>query len=272
MDGELEQSLKNLRQNLGVLAEEFQSNMQSLSSITHSVNESLENLRTAYAPAIKEFSERVAPLIQGLAYQAKQWQEERKVSVSLLANEGWFPNWYTFQYHPTKEIASDNELMISQIDFYWDEIKAKIIELSPNRKHILEVAFDLHEKKNHVASIPLILAQSDGICSEEYSHFFSKDSVTGRRASDEIIHQADTDILKLNFFSVVLLEPFKVNLQLSNSSSRSSRAAKAKGPNRHGIIHGSGKHLDYGTEINGYKAVSFLAFIVYTAKDEFKKT
>ena len=74
----------------------------------------------------------------------------------------------------------------------------------------------------------------------------------------------------MNFLSEILLEPFKVDLQISQGSSRASKA-KEKGPNRHGIIHGSRKHLDYGSKINSYKAISFLAFLVFTTKDAFKE-
>jgi hypothetical protein len=38
-------------------------------------------------------------------------------------------------------------------------------------------------------------------------------------------------------------------------------------PNRNGILHGSRKHLDYGTEVNSLKALSLLAFVVYCFDD-----
>ena len=246
------------------------------------INEIVEKIRpvvTAFYQGLEKYlqenSEQIAQffaLVGETIVKAKEWQEERKISVSTMAENGWFPNWYTFFYRPSEDVSDLDELMINHIDESWEHLQKKIIELVPNRKHILETAFQLHEQNNYIASIPLLLAQSDGICSEEFSHFFSKDQNTGLKANDEILNKAMNNEIPIDFFSEILLEPFKVDLQLSNSSSKASKKAKLRGPNRHGIIHGSRKHLDYGSKVNGYKAFSFLAFIVYTVKDQFKET
>lgn len=254
--------------------------------IANAIHESIERLRPTLedlavtkqriqqqlTPLVQQFSETYGPAITRLAKHAKKWQEEQKISVTEMAEHGWFPNWHTFFFEPEEDYNNLDEFMITHLDQCWYELKENIIEHCPKRKDILEVAFALHEQENYIASIPLLLTQSDGICSEEFTYFFSKDNKTKERASDQIIRQAESNEIAINFLSEILLEPFKVDLQITQSSSKYSKAAKGKGPNRHGIIHGSRKHLDYGSRINGYKAISFLAFIVYTVKDEFKKT
>jgi hypothetical protein len=227
--------------------------------------------RQKIEPIIRQFAEAYGPIVVELVKQSKKWQEDQKLSVTNMAEQGWFPNWYTFFFTPEKEYEDLDSLMIAQIDDCWEELKVKIIEFVPNRQHILETAFLLHEQGNYIASIPLLLAQSDGICSEEFTYFFSQDRHTGNRAMDEIIQQAEKNEIAVNFFSEILLEPFKADLQITKGASKASNAAKDRGPNRHGIIHGSRKHLDYGSKLNGYKAFSFLSFIVYCVKDEFKK-
>lgn len=229
-----------------------------------------DKFQKQFALFIEQFSETYGTKIAEFAKQAKKWQEKQKLNVSEMAAHGWFPNWFTFFFQPKEKYDNIDDFMIAHIDQCWDELKIQIIKHSPKRKHILEVAFALHEQGNYIASIPLLLMQSDGICSEEFTYFFTKDHQTGKKASDEIIYQAENSQLVVNFFSEILLEPFKVNLQISQSASKASKIAKKNGPNRHGVIHGSRKHLDYGSKINGYKAVSFLAFIVYAIKDEFK--
>ena len=217
--------------------------------------------------------------IEEVTKQAYKWQKEQKTSVAQMAELGWFPNWHTFNYYPNTKYEEIDDFMIAMIDDNWSDMKERILKLSPNRKEILESAFHLHEQENYIASIPLLLSQSDGICSEEFRYFFSKDTIATEEgttikmnASDEIIKQVENGELAVDFFTEILLEPFKVDLQLSKSSSKASKQAKMKGPNRHGIIHGSRKHLDYGTKTNGYKALSFLAFIVFTVKDKLKET
>jgi len=209
------------------------------------------------------------PEIEEAIRQAEWWQDRQKVNVANLAEQGWFPNWFTFSFHLEDEDASDDDLMIAQIEHDWSRITEKVLELCPKRKEILATAFKLHEEGNYIASIPLLLIQADGVCAERFTYFFSADKNTGHRASDQILKEIEDGTLSPSFFGEILIEPFKIRLQLTQGSSKSSAAAKAKGPNRHGILHGSRRHLDYGTKINGFKAISFLSFVVYAVLDEF---
>jgi hypothetical protein len=43
---------------------------------------------------------------------------------------------------------------------------------------------------------------------------------------------------------------------------------KLRAPNRNGILHGSRRHLDYGTKINSLKAFSLLAFVVLVFSED----
>lgn len=271
MSKELQRSHESLKAEDNLNAVTFLENIDEFRVAMQSAAKSAANFLQQHAPAIRGFLNDLVFIAKEIVEQANKWQHETKVTVAWLAENGWFPNWYTFNYSDFEQYKTIDDFMIHQIDSSWEGLTEKILELSPQRAHILKMAFQLHKEENYIASIPLLLAQSDGICSEEFTHFFSKDALTGRRASDEIIHQAENNELVVNFISEVLLEPFKVDLQLSKGSSRHSKADKAKGPNRHGILHGSRKHLDYGSKVNGYKAFSFLAFIVYTTKDQFKK-
>jgi hypothetical protein len=61
-------------------------------------------------------------------------------------------------------------------------------------------------------------------------------------------------------------------IQLTSKIDKNAIDDKKNGPNRSGILHGDQNHLDYGTKINAYKAFSFLAFIVFSAKNLLKGT
>lgn len=267
----IQDSMGEFTEKMNPIANAIQDSMERMKPVIETINASAEKFRQQYLPAIEQFFEMHGPKFAELARLAKEWQENRKIRVTEMAEYGWFPNWFTFDFRPEEDETLD-DFMIGHIDQCWDDLTQRIIKFCPNRKHILKVAFDLLEQGNYIASVPLLIIQADGICSEEFTYFFTKDNQTGNKASDEIICQAESGELVVSIFSDILLEPFKVDLQISKGSSRASKAAKEKGPNRHGIIHGSRKHLDYGSKVNGYKAVSFLAFIVYALKDEFKKT
>ncbi|MGL1937226.1 MAG: hypothetical protein OCD01_19520 [Fibrobacterales bacterium] len=197
-----------------------------------------------------------------------KWQTETKQTVEIMVSQGWYPNWITFFERPDKEIASLDEYMVDSLSEEWDELTTEIISMCPNRKAILEDAFKLHKEGVYNASIPLFFTQADGICSEEFTHFFTKDRDTRRNASEEIIKQIEEGELNIDIFTEHLIEPFKVKSNISKQSSVASKTEYINnGPNRHGIIHGNIDHLNYGTEVNSYKAFSFLAFIVFTCKD-----
>lgn len=233
-----------------------------MTSVGRAFQQKVEELRPVF--------ELIVEGIKFFAEAANKWQESQKQSVRQMAECGWFPNWLTFFYQPEQDVDNLDQLMIMHLDDCWSEVTKRIIELCPERKHILETAFELHKQGNYIASIPLFLSQSDGICSEEFTYFFTKDNNTGKKASDEILEQFEKGELVVDFFTEILIEPFKIKTQLSQGTSKSSKAAKENGPNRHGILHGSRKHLDYGSKLNSYKAFSFLAFIVFTTKASFK--
>ena len=200
----------------------------------------LEKFIEYYIPKFENFVQNYIPKIGYFAQQAIRWQVAQKINVAEMARQGWFPNGFTF-FIERREGQCLDDFMISHIDDCLQELKKEIIEHCENRTHILEVAFKLHEEGNYIASIPLFLTQSDGICSEEFTYFFTKDAQTGKKAADEIIYQAEKGELAINFLSEILLEPFKVDLPITQGSSKASKAAKKKGPNRHGIMATSKK-------------------------------
>jgi hypothetical protein len=263
-------SADSLKEIMLPFATAIQENIERMRPALGAIANAVEIFIQQCAPLVKQFTETYWPKIEEFAKGVRKWQEDQKISVAGMAKQGWFPNWFTFFSQIGDKSLDD--FMIDHIDQCLDILKQKIVEFSPERKHILEAAFRLHEEGNYIASIPLLLTQSDGICSERFTYFFTKDPSTGNKASDEIIQQSERGEFAASFFTEIMLEPFKVKLQICEGASKASKKAKAKGPNRHGILHGSRKHLDYGTKINGYKALSFLAFIVFTVKDVLKKT
>ena len=106
-----------------------------------------------------------------------------------------------------------------------------------------------------VASIPLFLAQAEGIFSENVgSLLFSEHDKRKAKLEERFKGSSDK-------YMPYLYSPFEVKTQFSAGISSSSKPKKLKGPNRNGILHGSRKHLDYGTQINSYKCISLLSYI-----------
>lgn len=205
--------------------------------------------------------------------QAKVWQERQKRDVVDMAKCGWFPNMHTFDYTPEKEVNDFDEFMTMHLNDDWTELTENIIELCPDRKHILETAFGLHKEGNYIASIPLFLSQADGICQEKFTYLFANPHEEDRRP---LFHEKDakTDkllkrlieegVLQKGFLIDILLEPFKVETPFSKHFDPSEEKGAEEGPNRHGIMHGHRNYLDYDTELNSLKSLSLLAFVVFS--------
>lgn len=256
----LKENILSFKKGVEVIAEKMAPTINKIAQIQ-------QELYKQYYPILSAIQKALPEGIEQLAKKAREWQEKQKQDVRFMAENGWYPNSLLFFYHPSnEEINNLDALMTSFFDESWDELTKQIINLCQNRKHILETAFKLHKERNYIASIPLFISQSDGVCGEEFGSFFTKNN-NKPKASEQIIKDFDEGVLDKGFFGEILLEPLK--LKSSPISQHSSK--KSKGPSRHGILHGDKKHLKYGTKVNSYKALSFLAFIVFTTKEELKK-
>ncbi|WP_373033478.1 hypothetical protein [Sulfurovum sp.] len=263
--------------------------LKQIAQLTAPVRQIATTLNKVIPPHVQKLNEAIGPTVQRLneitrAYEpffsqinatlakvaesAKKWQIARKEDVTVMAENGWYPNWYTFFYYPETPIDSLDELMERHLEENWDEITAEILKYCSNRKHILENAFELHKQENYVASIPLFFAQADGICNEVLKSFL----FTGNETQEKLNELIEKGEIEANMFTNIFLEPFKLKNHHNSGISKSSLEAKNKAPNRNGILHGHRKHLDYGTKMNSLKAFSLLSFVVYTVKDLINET
>jgi hypothetical protein len=176
-----------------------------------------------------------------------------------LAKHGWFVNWDTnlnidSEIHFTVE-ENDvilNDYMIKHLNTDWLEITDRIIEFYPKREEILRTAFDLHLKGIYIASIPLFLAQAYGIYIKELDrHLFGE--IEERDKIHEILRNGE---LTTRNILDIFLKPLRGDTE----------KGKSKELNINGILSGSNKYLDYGTELNSFKAFSLLAFVVFFIK------
>lgn len=268
MNDELLKGIQQLKANIQPLSETIAISIEQF-------RQAVDEMQKKYAPMLVQLSNSYRTwikqnenLFDQLSKVAREWQENQKQSLTIMAQNGWFPNWLTFFYKPAEAVNSIDELMKMHLNDSWDDIVSAIIERCPERKHILEAAFDLHKSGNYIGSVPLFIAQADGIFCEEIKTFL----FAGDKPKDILEQMIESGELQIGFFTDILLEPYKIKTQFSEGVRKSSKRDKAKAPNRNGILHGHRKHLDYGTEINSLKSFSLLAFVVFSSKDTFKKS
>jgi len=257
---EIEESIKRVEAIIPASLRKLQERIDRIiPPFVQQLNYKSQGLNKAFEPFLNNLNTTMVKI----AKSAERWQIARKEDVTVMAENGWYPNWFTFVYFPEEKPTSVDEMMINHLNEHWEEITEKILELCPNRKHILENAFELHKEGNYIASISLFLSQADGICCEVLKSFLFTGNTTEERLK-ELIEKGE---IEATMFTDVFLEPFKLKNHYNAGMLKSSLKAKNKAPNRNGILHGYRKHLDYGTEINSLKSFSLLSFIVYTTKD-----
>lgn len=225
---------------------------------TSYVSNAIDNIAASFAPLF-ELNETAKRLVKA----AENWQISRKEDVYKMADNGWYPNWYTFYHSAGENQGTLDDFMANHLNDDWDNIRANIIQLCPNRTHILDNAFKLHKTGNYIASIPLFLSQADGICCESLKSFL----FTGNDTEQNIKKLIESGEIETTMLTEIFLEPFSLKNHHNSGISKSSEKAKNKAPNRNGILHGHRKHLDYGTELNSLKCFSLLSFIVYSVKE-----
>ena len=132
-----------------------------------------------------------------------------------------------------------------------DVIEEKLIDSYPHRGHLFRQAFEAHREGKYGLSVPVFLAQADGIFWERtpgrQNLFRSKQ----RKAYSESAMQiSDT-------YTGIYLHPLLTLLPLwMNENERGDSFVEL---NRHQVLHG--ESVDYATEQNSLKTISLLSYL-----------
>lgn len=241
---------------IGKAIKQFQSAIEPIRNAAMKFHNGITKLVSAYPDFFKNINQ--------LSKELKELPERQRAVWSVAAKKGWYVNWETLvaiNEAVLKEQEALDEFMMSHLNNDWESITHEILTVCPERAEILLCAFDLHQNKNYIASIPLFLSQSDGICAQHLGAFlFTEKDKLSEKLSQRL--KAEEGYLEM------LLGVLGISTQFGARIGESSNSAKALAPNRSGILHGSRKHLDYGTERNSFKAFSLLAFLAFVLADK----
>lgn len=147
--------------------------------------------------------------------------------------------------------------MVRHFDERSPGIRAELIDAYPHRRAIIDAAFDAHLNGQHLVSIPVLLAQVDGICFDVVNaHFFmGKDRSRVVAYATEL---AGTELAR------AFLAPLESGMTVALS--QKSRPEGFNRLNRHMVLHG--ESIDYGTKENGLRAISLLNYISQSLQRE----
>jgi hypothetical protein len=145
------------------------------------------------------------------------------------------------------------------VDYYEgraNEIEKSLTEMLPLRAHLIKAAFTAHRRQEYELSIPVFLAQTDGICKElTKQYLFIKRDKKPQTATY-------VEEIALDTFRASLLSPLAQTLPISASERERTDANKAL--NRHAVLHG--ESLNYGNKTNSLKAISLINYVAHVLK------
>ena len=145
-----------------------------------------------------------------------------------------------------------SEMFANQVESEVSQIQDSLESGFSNRRDILHQAFYAHRTKLYNLSVPVFLAQADGIWRDHLGrHLFDQGGPT--KAADEYEQQISDDMIRS------ILDSFTVQVPLWVS--QSLRGPNFNDLNRHQVLHG--ESVDYGTREYSLKAISFLYFIAF---------
>lgn len=204
-------------------------------------------------------------------------QDQKKMYIEM-SKFGWFPSYITFKTPVLEGETADNYMERCLTENY-EDIKSIILESYPNRKYILDEAFNLFEENRYIAAIPLFISQLDGL-SAEYglSPYFTNTNLPKSQRRN----LSEDQLFKLEKFPIYLKEALKNELLgqsqeiisyyeevIENACNsfilKNTNSVDTDNPinilNRHGILHGHESFLDYGNKRNCLKIISLFLFV-----------
>lgn len=260
---------------------------KKLQEIMTPVEEIVRRVREAIAEDIQKISEVMAPIVKRIA----EFPDKTKRVLKNLAEKGWFlPLDTTIPPvdHLVKLIESNDGDEINRFlaEFYTirlDEVLNSLVAAFPERSHLFRTAFKAHNRKEYDLSIPVLLAQADGVCYDMLGvdlfgrknkipktkeAFESKIGSTklGPDCANIPVYDMDGVPLVSSLFVrtyYAFFEPLRSGSALMfNQNQMKEKRDSIPGYNvfnRHEIIHGIDTH--YGSKVNSLKAIAQLDYL-----------
>ena len=190
----------------------------------------------------------------------QDWPERERESLKRLADHGWYLD-PEMPFTAPAELAQvldggHLEDFTAAISKFFrnrvDGIEQRLKRQFPHRESILEDAFYAHREGKYNLSVPILLVQADGIWWDKFSRniFINRD----RNDSINSYMYEIRDTYNEVFFDVI-----KSTIPLWMTASE--RSPSFDQLNRHLVLHG--EVVNYGTEQNSLKAISFLSWLCW---------
>jgi hypothetical protein len=218
----------------------------------------LSKQASEFQKSIKGF---ISPVFEQLQKSFRELPPRTRDALLLLGAHGWYWDlemsllglWKLKKALSEGNVEEAEGALIEYFESRIDEIERSIAKRFPKRETLIRAAFNAHRRKEYELSIPVLLAQTDGICKEVVNEYlFIKQNKKPRTAI--YVEQVASDS-----FRAALLSPLAQTLPVS--ASKHERKEGFNELNRHMVLHG--ESLEYGSKINSLKAISLLNYVAH---------
>lgn len=204
-------------------------------------------------------------VIEEFQQQLREMPGEVRAQLAVLMARGWcldpeMPHTWGRDLAEAFEEGQEEEAQQWLVDYFkdrLDEIEKTLTDRHPQRAVILAQAFQAHRNGQYFLSIPVMLSQADGVIQDKHQkQLFTKKARANLKA---VVEKMQEDDLR-----VIFMEAFCVDIPLTRQTEK--LPAGFDGLNRHAVLHGTDPN--YGTEINGWRAVSILNLASHLTVEE----
>lgn len=203
----------------------------------------------------------IIPIFDDLKNSFQELPKHIQEVLLLLGENGWYLDlemplptlWYLRDILDEGNLLKAEKILVKYFENRLCELEKSILKKFPRRKHLLKPAFNAHRREEYCLSIPIFLAQTDGICKEAVGQYlFMKSNRKPQTAT--YVDQIANDT-----FMAALLSPLAKTLPIN--ASEKERPRRFNGLNRHMVLHG--ESLDYGSKVNSLKAISLINYVIF---------
>jgi hypothetical protein len=193
----------------------------------------------------------------------------RNENLSTIAKEGYYLDQSILCHFETGWLndilinwnSGNESLLIKELKLILsqnhNQLKKDCLDSLQDRGIIVEKIFDLYTQENYIALCPLVLAQVDGIMKiiTKGEYGFYNANHENKRENPNRIKYLESDFF-LDFFSQYEFLNVENRNEFQLFEKNITDMTKF---NRHSILHG--ESFEYGTEINGIKALLLFIFV-----------
>jgi hypothetical protein len=209
----------------------------------------------------RSIQEAISPIFEQLKKSFSELPPQTKEALLVLGAHGWYLDldmpipslWELRDALVEGNTIEAGNALTKYFENRIDDIEKSIINKFPHRKELLSSAFSAHRRGEYGLSIPVFLAQTDGICKDVTKQYFFR-THKGKPQTAQFVEEIAADTLR-----AALLSPLAEDLPIAAPESK--RSAGWNELNRHMVMHG--ESLDYGNKVNGLKAISLINYVAH---------